>query len=341
MKKAVEIWVCTIKDPMELLESLSVLSNQVNEFQETMHEFSVRIIYNGTSITLEKLEETKLSFSKSIVTFPVYINLSDSFNLSAARNYALNNSMAEWGVYVDDDVILSEDFLKFLYHGINQATQNDCIIIGGRIELTGIPNHLNDLHKVFLSQLNYGAPSRVLTKEFVNGACFGVNRKKILEMSLKFSDQLGRKGSLLLSGEESLLLMQVREMGGRIWYENDLLVRHIVEPERLTSSWLLRRVMWEAVTGNIIRSNLTKKEIVLHNRASLPSSDEVRAIFEMKKIFESALSGDTSILDIKRPFLHSRNYRTFKRLSEKLNLHNFLKVVRRTQKFSMILFRRK
>jgi hypothetical protein len=297
MVEETEIWICTIKNPIELLPSLLALSEQIRNIGTMASQLSVRIIYNGDKLTASQLSETSLAVDECIKNYPVIIDISEPLSLSAARNFALNISNADWGIYIDDDVVLNKDFVKYVYRAIDSANQNKCFLFGGRIELSGIPKNLDNLHRIFLSELDYGSPSRVLENEFINGACFGVNRKKILEMSLKFNDQLGRKGSLLLSGEDSLLVSQVRRMGASVWYENDLIVTQIVEPERLSSSWLLKRITWEAITDNIIASNLGTKGNSLNAPERNPTHNEIVRIMKLKQLFTSALNGEIGILD--------------------------------------------
>ena len=296
MAKSVEIWICTIRNPSELMSLISPLARGCEDDQIMTGLVSVRIIYNGAELNSSELLLAESIFHDTLKNLSVKVDSSQPLSLSSARNFALNNSIADWGIYIDDDVILEPGFIKCALGAVDQADKYDCVLLGGKVELSGVPVGLEDIHRIFLSQLDYGTPSRVLDSEFVNGACFGLNRKEILGMSLQFSEQLGRKGSLLLSGEESLMISQVRRLGGRVWYENELRVNHLVEPERLSTSWLLKRVSWEAITASIIRANLGSNSRDSVKYPSYPSHDDVMNILKQKSLIESALDGDTRIL---------------------------------------------
>ena len=56
-----------------------------------------------------------------------------------------------------------------------------------------------------------------------------------------FDVSLGRIGMSLSTGEESDLLLRIREIGGIAVYEPEAVVGHIVPPERLSKKWFLRR----------------------------------------------------------------------------------------------------
>jgi hypothetical protein len=295
--KSLEIWICTTRNPLELMSLISTIESDCEEGQLMTGLATVRVIYNGSEVSSSELLATESIFSKEIKNISTKINSSQPFSLSSARNFALYNSTADWGIYLDDDVKLTPGFLKSAIQAVDHATENHCVLLGGRVQLSGAPLGLDEIHKIFLSQLDHGSPSRVLESEFINGACFGLDRSKILEMSLQFSDQLGRKGSLLLSGEESLLTSQVRELGGSVWYEHNLNVNHVVEPERLTANWLLKRMAWEAVTGNIIKANLGSIHFEPTECKCHASHDDVMSILKYKRLIESALEGDIRILD--------------------------------------------
>lgn len=330
MGKSLEIWICTIRNPSELTSLILPLARDYEDDQIMTGLVSVRIIYNGAELNSSELHLAESIFHDTIKNLSVKVDSSQPLSLSSARNFALNNSIADWGIYIDDDVIVEPGFIKCALRAVEQANKYDCVLLGGKVELSGVPIGLEEIHRIFLSQLDYGTPSRVLDSEFVNGACFGLNRKEILGMSLQFSEQLGRKGSLLLSGEESLMISQVRKLGGQVWYENELRVNHLVEPERLSTPWLLKRVSWEAITASIIRANLGSNSRDSIEYPNYPSHDDVMNILKQKSLIESALDGDTRILNSFRPKYKWQSYKVRltsirQKLSQRVKVSYFFK----------------
>ena len=63
----------------------------------------------------------------------------------------------------------------------------------------------------------------------------------VLEEMGGFASELGRVGSLLLSGEEVLLQKQLLCRGYRCWYIPHMAVKHRVPAARLTKRWFVRR----------------------------------------------------------------------------------------------------
>jgi glycosyltransferase involved in cell wall biosynthesis len=312
----VELWICTVSNPLELKKFIARVHEYDNQKKNPV--ISIRFIYNGVDINRIELQNIAENLRREFPDTLIEVDLSPQLSLSDARNYAINFSDADWGIFLDDDTQIDGDFCNNLVVAIQDAAKRECVIVGGKICLSGVPSNLHPIHATFLSGLDYGDPDRVLRKEFVNGACFGLNRKWILDNTDLFSNQLGRKGSLLLSGEESLLISKVRSLGGSIWYANSLVVQHEVDFDRLTPNWLLKRLAWEAVTDSVIREILEKasksKVSIMEN--ALPTSEQVNIFLELRTLFTYALSGN---------FEKFENYRSFnRRSSNRIKLRNIL-----------------
>jgi len=63
-----------------------------------------------------------------------------------------------------------------------------------------------------------------------------------------FSEELGRNGTTLLSGEESALVETLGAAGWSIWLEPRAIVDHTVTGDRCRSSYYWRRLWWAGVT---------------------------------------------------------------------------------------------
>ena len=79
---------------------------------------------------------------------------------------------------------------------------------------------------------------------------FGANiafRKSIFDTVGPFREDLGRKGSNLLSSEESELVERIRTRYG-VYYTPHAVVLHKIPRSRMNRRWLLRRIYWQGVS---------------------------------------------------------------------------------------------
>jgi hypothetical protein len=84
-------------------------------------------------------------------------------------------------------------------------------------------------------------------------------RRSVFVEGLRFSTELGRIGTVLLSGEDTELFLRLRQRGQAIWYCARGMLRHRVVGERLTPDYLLRRNVWFGYSYAIIDLRLGGK----------------------------------------------------------------------------------
>lgn len=305
----IDVWICTIGDAETVRPILSALAKSV---QIANHDFSLNVVvvFNGVSQAVESEPRLVASYSSSGFTLSVLD--SEKYDLSRARNTALEASSSEFGIFIDDDVEIPEDFVTELYLSVLNCKLHHARLFGGRITLLNVPENIDPIHAVYLSELNYEKPNRILKTEFINGACFGLDVSWVREHNLNFNTNLGRKGSILLSGEESLLISEVRSKGGTIWYQHDLQVFHKVDKGRLTSNWLAKRLAWEAVTQSIIHDLQTTSygETLRESDYVVPKVGVVHEILRNTQLFGRYLSGDFNAKSRTSPLpsLRARHY---------------------------------
>jgi hypothetical protein len=71
-----------------------------------------------------------------------------------------------------------------------------------------------------------------------------------------FPDTAGRFGPVLLSDEDVRLAWRLQQEGHSVRYESDIVVEHQIQPDRLTSAWLLRRMFWQGASAVLTRRAL-------------------------------------------------------------------------------------
>lgn len=153
--------------------------------------------------------------------------------LSVARNRGVAESKGEVVAFLDDDVIVAPRWLQGLALCF---LSTDADAVGGRahLRLEGRrPDWLGPFFRQLLSEVDFGVQRREVP---TGTGLWGVNlafRKTALTGAGRFDERLGRSGGQLLGGEESALLERIAARGGRIVYEPDAMVEHIIGPERL------------------------------------------------------------------------------------------------------------
>ena len=201
--------------------------------------------------------------------------------LSESRNIAIDKCTTDLIFYTDDDAIANFDILenfksKFL------KFQN-LAVCGGKVAPKWIserPDWLNDNLLKFLSIQNSDSKNVILTEEseeYIVGTnmCF---RTSILKKSEGFNAALGRRGKILMSGEEDELLSRLKQNYICV-YSSDCLVYHKIFPERLEENWFIKRCAWQLISN----------KFVLGQQHSYPEELEIFLNQNKDKLFEKNL----------------------------------------------------
>ncbi len=214
---------------------------------QTMQQsrFRVLLVDNSTDAA------TSAAFFRRRKLAPnVSVIMSSPPGLSRARNKALEECESDVIVYLDDDAVPGQEWLR----SIERCFRADpgVAFVGGRIDpiwKSERPYWLGPRFEGCLSILDLGDEERELAKhEYGYGANIAF-RASWLRRIGGFDEQIGRIGSnTLLSAEEASAQDKIRALGGRGWYAPDASVGHVVPTERLQKSWFMSRMAWQAVS---------------------------------------------------------------------------------------------
>jgi len=175
--------------------------------------------------------------------------------LSKARNSGWISAKGEYVGYLDDDAVADQQWLKSaLWCFENILPKPDALT--GPIQLFGdvsLPDWINDDLKVPLGFLDWG--TECFQIQFEHNKIVGANcffSKAILQQMGGFSEKLGRKKKLLLSGEEVQLQQNIERSGGTVWYHPNVSVKHYVPEQRTIPAWFYKRYYWGGVSDFIM-----------------------------------------------------------------------------------------
>jgi GT2 family glycosyltransferase len=168
--------------------------------------------------------------------------------LSRARNAGLELAQTELVAFVDDDAVVTPEWAEQI---AAPFADSSVACVGGAcvpVFEADPPRWLSERLLQYAGITRFREAREARTS---NEYPFGANvafRAAVLRDLGGFSEQLGRKGRTLLSGEEAAAIDRVRAAGLRVWLEPSAVVSHTVTAERCTSRYYWRRLWWQGVT---------------------------------------------------------------------------------------------
>ena len=162
--------------------------------------------------------------------------------LSAARNLSIEESRHDHILFCDADALAHPGWAAAMHRALLDPK---VAVVGSRIlpRWNGTPPLLARANVVRDQYSLYDLGEETLEVARVVGAGFGLDRTKFPE-EMRFDENLGRRDGRLFGGEESDLCQRVSAAGGKILYVGDAVVEHVIQPERLRTSWILKRLYY-------------------------------------------------------------------------------------------------
>jgi glycosyltransferase involved in cell wall biosynthesis len=173
--------------------------------------------------------------------------------VSRARNAGIAAAEGELLAFVDDDAVAEPGWLATLLRAYDRWPRVGAACGRARLRLERRPPAwYGTFSEPWYSAMDFGPePRLLLDPEEVPWSVNLSVRAAVAREVGGFSEQLGRVGSNLHSGEEYPFVSAIRASGAHIAYEPDAIVWHAVPPERLRLRWLVRRAWTEGRTMRV------------------------------------------------------------------------------------------
>jgi glycosyltransferase involved in cell wall biosynthesis len=178
----------------------------------------------------------------------------ERLGLSVARNRGMDEAAGAYLAYIDDDAVPYPDWVARL---LDAFERKDLLphAVGGEIEPewgAPPPPWLTPILRRFLTA-EVGWSKQAIWLERPQWICEtnAAYRRDVLRHYGRWPEDLGRRGSSLLSNENIVNQRLLRD-GGRILFDPAIRVRHHIHAERLTAAWLYRRAFWQGVSEAVV-----------------------------------------------------------------------------------------
>jgi glycosyltransferase involved in cell wall biosynthesis len=236
--------------------------NRAGDLRETLDNLSrlspsaaweVVVVDNNSS------DETARVVDDAARTFPVELHylFEPEQGRSAALNAGIRRAAGDIIVTTDDDVRVDADWLD---RGAEALDSLACDYVGGKVEpLWGgprpdwIPNH-GGRHWAVIALVDYG-PEPIPFFTLAHRVPIGVNmafRRDAFVRAGLWDNRVGRKKGTLLGQEVREWMSRARAAGLRGVYAPTMVVRHLIQPERLTKRYFRRWYYWNGISRALL-----------------------------------------------------------------------------------------
>lgn len=261
--------VCTHNRAKFLSSCLSSLTKQ----SISSNDFNVIVVDNGSTDETKSICEQYIENNKNF--FYIY---EPKLGLARARNTGLEKTSSKFVAYTDDDAIPADDWVELMIARFEKLPE-DAVVLGGEIDPiweSPRPEWLTDnLLRPLSARLAWDTTARFLkAPEWICevNCCY---RTDLLKKYGGFPEALGRKGDLLLSGE-NYVNEQMFADGLRAFFDPSIRVNHFIPKERLTKVWFMRRSFWQGVTSSVCAEydHQAGRHVDYWQNVKLPSTED-------------------------------------------------------------------
>ncbi|MCF8246277.1 MAG: glycosyltransferase [Saprospiraceae bacterium] len=194
-----------------------------------LQEFEVLVIDNNST------DDTKARV-KDFEGLGIRYVFEEKTGLSYARNRGAKEAKGQWIAYLDDDVLLSSNYVERALWGIKN---NDFDCFGGSYfaEYNGEkPKWIaNDFETMIIPRDTIG----LIVEPILVGMNFLIKKQLVEELG-GFNTGFGMAGDTIGYGEENDMQKRLLAAGYKIGIDPELVVRNVILPHKLQFTWHLK-----------------------------------------------------------------------------------------------------
>jgi glycosyltransferase involved in cell wall biosynthesis len=178
--------------------------------------------------------------------------------LVCVRNRGIDESRGDIISFLDDDIFIDENWLLEIVDCFAR-TGADCVGARTVIRWEGEPEASVLACENELVQSNRGGGEFEFRGAAVPGGGNMAVRRELVAEGFRFVEELGRIGTVLLSGEDTEAIRRIRAAGKRIWYCGRAVMHHRTGGQRLKASYYVRRAYWFGISYALVDRKLCGK----------------------------------------------------------------------------------
>jgi len=269
-KIVISVIVCTYNRVKLLRDCLQSLVEQT--LDKSLYE--VIVVDNNSPKTTNGLAE---EFVRNQANFRVVVEKKQG--LSHARNRGYKEAKGEYVAYIDDDAKATHNWVEEIHSFI--CRHPEIQVFGGPycgFSLVDIPAWFPPGY----GTMSLGEIERPLSEtEWIHGTNMVYKRSLLNELG-GFNVNIGMSGEQLSYGEETNLLIRIRERKLPIYYCPKIVVDHVIMPYKLSLAWLIKSNYTNGYSGaetfgcphNLIRYFATLAYVFFKSVVTFCTSDE-------------------------------------------------------------------
>jgi glycosyltransferase involved in cell wall biosynthesis len=299
MKPSISLIICTYNNAPLLDRVLLSISKQKTSID---CDWSVLVINNNcTDNTTEVV--TNFIHSGNIPNLSI-IN-EEKQGLSSARLCGIKNTTSEWIAFVDDDCLLQDNWVEEAI--LFAKSHPKCGAFGGKVILDWEvpPSEILLKYKSSFAAQDHGEEDMLIERSCIVGAGLVISRSAILQSGWLDKQLLsGRKGKDLTSGDDSEIIIRIRQAGYEIWYSSGCILNHYMPAKRISEKYLINlQYGFGAMTPQLtlVATNCSSLQLILISFLRIP-----KRMIQLACIFVTVLIGKSSWIELTLKFSRFR-----------------------------------
>lgn len=245
LKPGVSLVVCCYNSSEVIVPAITALARQ-----HLPRGIGAEVILADNNSSDKTIRLAQKTWKKEKPPFPLRVIPVREQGLIHARKAGVFNAAFDSILFVDDDNILEPRWISGVFEIFRNQPRAG--IIGGYNQPAPAaepPPWFYSFPSVFACKMQEQPSGPLTRKKTVFGAGMAIRTALIRNMFASGPPLflVGRKGDLLMRGEDSEICMRAALMGWDVWYENSLRLQHRISEKRLNWPYVMTCRKWAGI----------------------------------------------------------------------------------------------